>query len=110
MIAHLIETSLNLVLINEALSISVYDILVNQRDEIYRLAKLYGVTRIRVFGSVFHKQETDSSDIDLLIDVNTDRSLLDIALFSNEFEDILGRKVDHVTEPKHPLSKSSILI
>ncbi len=89
---------------------SVYDTLVNQRDEIYRLARLYGVTRIRVFGSVSQKQETDASDIDLLIDVDPNRSLLDLALFSNELEDILGRKVDLVTEPAlHPLLKTQIL-
>ena len=89
---------------------NVYDILVTRRDEIYRLAKEYGVTSIRVFGSVSHKTETDTSDIDLLIDVDTDRSLLDLALFSNELEDILGRKVDLVTEPAlHPLLRTKIL-
>lgn len=89
---------------------SVYDNLVTRRDEIYHLAKQYGVTRIRVFGSVSHKKETDTSDIDLLIDVDPNRSLLDIALFSNELEDILGRKVDLVTEPAlHPLLRKQIL-
>jgi len=89
---------------------SVYDILVNRRDEIYNLAKQYGVTRIRVFGSVFHKQETDTSDIDFLIDFDVYRSLLDLALLSNDLEDILGRKVDLVTEPAlHPLLKKQIL-
>jgi len=89
---------------------SVYDILVNRRDEIYSLARQHGVTRIRVFGSVSHKQETDTSDIDLLIDVDANRSLLDLAIFSNELEDILGRKVDLVTEPAlHPLLKTQIL-
>jgi len=89
---------------------SVYDILVTRRDEIYRLARPYGVTRIRVFGSVSHKQETSSSDIDLLIDMDADRSLLDLALLSNDLEDILGRKVDLVTEPAlHPLLKTQIL-
>jgi hypothetical protein len=89
---------------------SAYDILINRRDEIYCLAGRYGVTQIRVFGSVSQKQETDSSDIDLLIDVDPDRSLLDLALFSNELEDILGRKVDLVTEPAlHPLLRTQIL-
>lgn len=89
---------------------SVYDILITRRDEIYGLARQYGVTRIRVFGSVSHKQETDSSDIDLLIDMDADRSLLDLALLSNDLEDILGRKVDLVTEPAlHPLLKTQIL-
>jgi len=84
--------------------------LVTRRNEIYRLARQHGVTRIRVFGSVSLKQETDTSDIDLLIDVDSDRSLLDIAIFSNELEDILGRKVDLVTEPAlHPLLKTQIL-
>ena len=88
----------------------VYDILVNRRDEIYCLARRYGVNRIRVFGTVSYKQETDTSDIDLLVDVDADRSLLDLALFSNELEDILGRKVDLVTEPAlHPLLRTQIL-
>lgn len=89
---------------------SVYDMLVNRRDEIYRLARHYGVTRIRVFGSVSYKQETDTSDMDLLIDVDADRSLLDLALLSDELEDILGRTVDLVTEPAlHPLLRRLIL-
>jgi len=89
---------------------SVYDMLVYLIDEIYTLAREYGVTRIRVFGSVSRKQETETSDKDLLIDVDADRSLLDIALFSNDLEDILGRKVDLVTEPAlHTLLKTQIL-
>jgi predicted nucleotidyltransferase len=82
-----------------------------RRDEIYTLSRQYGVTRIRVFGSVSRKQETETSDINLLIDVDADHSLLDIALFSNDLEDILGRKVDLMTEPAlHPLFKTQILV
>jgi len=89
---------------------SVYVMLKLRRDDIYRLASRYGVTRIRIFGSVSYERESPSSDIDLLVDVDEDRSLLDLALLSNVLEDEFGRKIDIVTEPAlHPRLRQQIL-
>ncbi|MBK6799723.1 MAG: nucleotidyltransferase family protein [Acidobacteria bacterium] len=63
-----------------------------------QLAREYGASNIRVFGSVARGDETPESDIDLLVDMDLDRSLFDQITLKQEMEALLGRKVDLVTE------------
>jgi uncharacterized protein len=70
--------------------------------EIRRLARLHGVRRLRVFGSQVRGEEGPTSDLDLLVDLRPDRDLLDLAGFKLDLEELLGCKVDVVTE--HSLS------
>lgn len=60
----------------------------------------------RVFGSVLHGNDTDSSDLDLLVDPTPDTTLLDIARIQNRLQQILGVQVDMLT-PK-ALPKNSV--
>jgi len=69
-----------------------------KREEILRVAAEYGVRNVRVFGSVARGESRPESDVDLLIDLEPDRSLLDQAGFLLKVEDLLGRQVDVVTE------------
>ncbi len=69
-----------------------------QRKEIYQIAKLYGAYNIRVFGSVSKENDKPDSDIDLLVDLEKDRSLLDLAGLVYDLQRLLNRKVDVVTE------------
>lgn len=48
-----------------------------RRDEIYALAARYGVTNIRVFGSVARGEATPDSDIDLLVDFSARATIWD---------------------------------
>ena len=68
------------------------------RGAILRAAESHGVRNIRVFGSVVRGDATDGSDIDLLVELESDRSLIDRIAFMQELEEILGRKVDVVNE------------
>jgi len=54
---------------------------------------------VRVFGSVARGEETENSDIDFLInyDINKISSWFPVGLI-HDLEDLLGRKVDVVTE------------
>ena len=53
---------------------------------------------MRVFGSVARGKSGPESDLDLLVELEPDRSLLDHAALIQELEELLGRKVDVVTE------------
>ncbi len=71
---------------------------VQQRDNILRIAAKHGARNVRVFGSAARDEATDSSDIDLLVDLEPNRSLLDQVGLQQELEELLGRKVDVVVE------------
>ena len=73
-------------------------ILKKQRTEIYQIAGLYGAHNIRVFGSVNKESDRPDSDVDFLVDLEKDRSLLDLAGLAYDLQRLLNRKVDVVTE------------
>jgi uncharacterized protein len=58
----------------------------------------YSPERIGVFGSFARKEETPESDIDILVKFRKTISLLDLARIHRELSEIVGRKVDLVTE------------
>ncbi len=64
-----------------------------RREEILALARRYGASNLRVFGSVA-RAEPDARDVDILIDLEDGRSLLDLAGLHVELEDLLGCDVD----------------
>lgn len=69
-----------------------------RRDEIIRIAHRHGAHNIRIFGSVCKESERPDSDIDFLVDLEKDRSLLDLGGMVFELQQLLGRRVDIVTE------------
>jgi predicted nucleotidyltransferase len=70
----------------------------NKREAILRIATQYGASNIRVFGSVARGEAGPESDIDVLIHLEPGRSLLDIVAIKQDLEELLGRKVDVLTE------------
>jgi len=70
----------------------------NKRDDILRIATQYGASNVRVFGSAARGEAGPESDIDVLIHLASGRSLLDIVAIKQELEELLGRKVDVLTE------------
>lgn len=79
------------------------------RGDILRIAQQHGVKNIRVFGSISRGEATATSDVDLLLELEPKRSLLDLSGFKIDLEDFLGREV-HVVTPGavHPLMKDRI--
>jgi len=69
-----------------------------KRKEIEEIARRHGAYNLRVFGSVARGDADQRSDLDLLVDVEKGRSLLDLGGFLSELETLLGRRVDVVTE------------
>jgi uncharacterized protein len=68
-----------------------------QRQEIIHVAGARGARNVRVFGSVARNEAQETSDVDLLVDMEMDRSALDISELILDLEEILERKVDVVT-------------
>jgi uncharacterized protein len=75
----------------------IEDLLREKRDEILRIAEKHGARNVRVFGSVAHEEETETSDIDLLVDTAEETSAWFPAGLVEELEELLGRRVDVVT-------------
>lgn len=65
---------------------------------IQRLAALHGARDVRVFGSMARGDADPGSDLDLLVDFEPGRSLLDQIAFRLDLEELLDRRVDVVTE------------
>jgi predicted nucleotidyltransferase len=69
-----------------------------QREAILRIAEKYGARNVRVFGSVSRGEESNAGDVDLLVDLEPERSLLDQVGLKLEIEELLGRPVEVVVE------------
>jgi predicted nucleotidyltransferase len=65
-----------------------------QRAAVLELARRHGARSIRVYGSVARGQATEQSDLDLLVEWEPDRSLLDVVGLKQDLEDLLGVTVD----------------
>lgn len=68
------------------------------RHEILTLAAKHGVEEVRLFGSVARGEEDKNSDIDLLVRLERGRSLLDHIAFQQDVQDLLGVRVDVISE------------
>ena len=73
-------------------------LIANNRDTILGIAKKYGAQSIRVFGSHARGANHDNSDLDLLVTLAPNRTLLDLIAIKQDLEDILECHVDVVTE------------
>jgi hypothetical protein len=59
-------------------------------ERIRAIAGRYGIDNVRVFGSVARDVATESSDLDLLVDVAPGHGYLDLTGFALDVEDLLG--------------------
>lgn len=76
----------------------IAELLGSKRERILKAAAKHGARNVRVFGSVARGRATKTSDVDLLVEMQDGRTLLDLVGLSQELETILHRKVDVVTE------------
>jgi predicted nucleotidyltransferase len=67
-------------------------------DEVAAICKKYHVASISVFGSTVREEATTESDIDLLVTFSRPISLLQMVGLERELSEVLGRKVDLLTE------------
>lgn len=76
----------------------IREIIGDKREAILALAAKYGASNVRVFGSVADGKAGEASDVDFLVDMEPERSLFDLGGLLMDLQDLLGRKVDVVTE------------
>jgi hypothetical protein len=62
------------------------------------IARSHGAHRVRLFGSFARGEESATSDLDLLVDLDEDRSLIDLVAIKQDVEEMVKCKVDVVTE------------
>jgi hypothetical protein len=72
--------------------------LAKRRAEIIRLAEEHHAGDVRVFGSIARGENTETSDVDLLIKTRPGCSLLDLGGLLADLEDLLQCRVDLVTD------------
>ena len=85
-------------------------VLARSRERIRALVIEHGVSNPRVFGSVLRSEDSDGSDLDILVDPTPQTSLLDIAKLQMRLESELGIHVDVLTPKALPLSFRSQVI
>jgi uncharacterized protein len=78
--------------------VTLEQLLREKRDDIKRIAARHGAYNIRVFGSVARGEAGPESDIDILIDVGPTTSSWFPAGLVLDLEDLLGRRVEVITE------------
>jgi uncharacterized protein len=69
-----------------------------KREEILAIARKHGASNVRVFGSIARGEADEESDIDLLVDLDAERSLFDLGALVIELNESIGHQVDVVTE------------
>ena len=80
------------------------------KNKILPVLKEAGVTHSALFGSYVRGEETDDSDIDLLVEVPEDTGLFAYIALKRKLEQALSKKVDLVTyKSLHPLLRDKIL-
>jgi predicted nucleotidyltransferase len=81
-----------------------------RRDEILRIAARHGAHDVRVFGSVVRGEAGKDSDVDFLVRLDDDRSLIDHIALMQDLEDFFGCKIDVVSEEAlHRLVRDHVL-
>jgi len=72
--------------------------LMSKRDQILKIAAKRGAKRIRLFGSAARGDSGPGSDVDFLVEFEPGRSLLDQGGLLMDLQELLGCKVDVVSE------------
>jgi len=68
------------------------------RRKILELAERHGARNVRVFGSTVRGDVRPDSDIDILVEVERGRTLLDVIALEQDLEDLLGCSVEVLTD------------
>jgi len=68
------------------------------RRRILELAEHHGARNVRVLGSTVRGDARPDSDIDILVEVERGRTLLDVIALEQDLEELLGRSVEVLTD------------
>jgi uncharacterized protein len=89
---------------------AMHPLIETHRASLVAMARKRGVTAVRVFGSMSRGDGTDSSDVDLLVTLAPRTSALALGGLVLDAQELLGRRVDVVTEASlHPALRERVL-
>lgn len=74
------------------------ELLAAKRDEMIRIAAAHGARNLRLFGSIARGDETEASDVDILVTLDPGTGLLSRAALARELQELLQRRVDVVSD------------
>lgn len=74
------------------------ELLKSKRQDILAIAAKHGARNVRIFGSVARGEAGPDSDLDILVEMKPGTSLMDHIALMQDLEDLLGRKVDVVSD------------
>ncbi len=80
------------------------------RDEIRQIVLSHRVKNARVFGSVLQGEDTEDSDLDILVDPTPNTTLMDIGAIRYKLHKLLGVSVDVLTPNSLPASFRDLVI
>ncbi len=75
-----------------------------KRQETLAIAVRHGARNLRVFGSLARGEAGPESDVDILMEMDSSKSLLDHVALMQDLEDLLQQKVDVVSEKSAALA------
>jgi len=84
--------------LQEKADMNISKLLQQKRQQVLEITEGHGARNVRLFGSVARGETTATSDLDLLIEMAPERTLLDVIAIKQDLEELLGCKVDVVTE------------
>ena len=88
----------------------MHPLIETHRADLLALASRRGATSVRVFGSMSRNDSTDNSDVDLLVTLEPGTSALALGGLLMDAQELLGRRVDVVTEAGlHPALRERVL-
>jgi predicted nucleotidyltransferase len=82
----------------------------NHREAIRRVVAAHRASNARVFGSVLHGDDSEDSDLDILVDPTPETTLFDIGAIRHELLQLLGVSVDVVTPNSLPENFRAIVL
>ncbi len=68
------------------------------RKKVIEFLKKHGAKKISIFGSYIRGDATPESDLDVIVEFNEPKGLIKFVSIENELSEILGIKVDLLTE------------
>ena len=88
----------------------MHPLIETHRAELVALARRRGVTGVRVFGSMIRGDDSQDSDVDLLVTLTPGTSALALGGLLLDAQELLGRRVDVVTEASlHPALRERVM-
>jgi predicted nucleotidyltransferase len=81
------------------------------RKQIINITAAHGAYNVRIFGSVARGEADEKSDIDFLVSISPEFSLMDHVRLEQALEQLLGRRVDVVSDGglKRPRFRQRVL-